>query len=116
MVERLNLDSGPKWAVSQNQVHLLACELSEKVLHDPVLAADEMDRLSNVERRFQELLHKYLGHRIGDADGETERSGRCPSLQRPDEVLTYREDFVGVPEDVAAIVGQNQAPTNPVKQ
>jgi len=109
-------DPGAEGAVGQHQIQLLARELAEEVLDRPILSANEVDRLGELERRLKQLLHQNLGQRVRDADGEPQRSGRRSPLQHAHQVLSERKDLVRVSEDAAPDVRQHEIPPRAIEQ
>ena len=93
MVVGVHLDAGPERPVREHHVELLPRELAEEVLDHPVLAADELDGLADVERGLEELLHQHLGQHVRDADGQAQRraEGRpfsVPTRSWPSEKIS----------------------------
>ena len=73
-------------------------------------------RMADVEGGLEQALDQRLGQRVGHPHGEPERPGRGPPLQRAEQVLSEREDLVGVPEHRPSHVGEDQFPADPVEQ
>jgi hypothetical protein len=116
MVERVGSDPGTERTIREHQIQLLTGELAQEVFHHPVLAADQVDRLFDLERRLDQLLRENPGQRVGDADGETQRPLRRPSLEHSHQILAQGKDLVRIAERAAAYAGEHQAAAGALEQ
>ena len=80
------------------------------------LQADHVDRLIDQQGRFQQFVGDQLGHHVSDAHVQPPGSSRWSPPQRVLQFATNREDFIGIPKDGVAHLGQGEIATNLFEQ
>ena len=108
VIERSDLHRRPDGGICQDQVQMMQCQLSQKLLRR-VLQALELHALRKLQGRLQNPACDELGHDVGDACGQPQRVAREPALGGVHQIATETEDFVGIAVDGSSEVGEDEA-------
>lgn len=115
VVEGADADGLGGGGVGDDGVELVEGEGGEE-LGEGAFAAGDVDVGGDVEGGLEEALGDELGDDIGDADGEAEVLAGGEAVDDVLELVAEAEDVIGVAQDGAADVGEDEAAALPLEE
>jgi hypothetical protein len=108
VVEGADADGLGGGGVGEDDIELVEGEGGEE-LGEGAFAAGDADIGGDVEGGLEEALGDELGDNVGDADGEAELLTGGDAVDDVLELVAEAEDVIGVAQDGAADVGEDEA-------